>query len=191
MSLPTLGGDNGFATGVNDRGEIVGWAENKTHDPTCGEFTNTGQVLQFEAVMWVRDLDGRGAAANSGYRASELPPFPGDLDGAATAVNHWGEAVGISGICDGAIGGGTAEHMVMWRHGAVARELPTLGGTYWNTPMDINDQGDVVRLRSAGRRANDRAGEFPGLLLVQSALPLPRRGVAWRRQLTSALSVPT
>jgi probable HAF family extracellular repeat protein len=143
-SLPTLGGDNGFATGVNDRGEIVGWAENRIHDPTCDEFTNTRQVLQFEAVMWVRDRDGRGAASHSGYRAIELHPYPGDLDGAATAINQRGEAAGISGICDGAIGGGTAEHMVVWRHGQLERELPTLGGTYWNTPMDINDRGNVV-----------------------------------------------
>lgn len=142
--LPTLGGDNGFATGVNDRDEIVGWAENRIHDPTCGEFTNNDQVLQFEAVMWVRDADAHGAASNSSYRAIELPPFPGDLDGAATAINQWGEAVGISGICDGAIGGGTAEHMVMWHHGQLRRELPTLGGSYWNTPMDINDRGNVV-----------------------------------------------
>jgi probable HAF family extracellular repeat protein len=136
--LPTLGGDNGFATGVNNRDEIVGWAENANHDPTCGEFTNTGQVLQFEAVMWVQDRD------DPGYRAIELPPYPGDLDGAATAINQWGEAVGISGICDAAIGGGTAKHMVVWRDGKLLRELPTLGGAYWNTPMDINDLGDVV-----------------------------------------------
>ncbi|MGH8291371.1 MAG: hypothetical protein ACREV7_20640 [Steroidobacteraceae bacterium] len=140
-ALPTLGGDNGFATGVNNRGEIVGWAEDGTHDPTCDEFNNTGQVLQFEAVMWVGDDD---SGMGDRYRAIELPPYPGDLDGAATAVNQWGEVVGISGICDGAIGGGTAEHMVMWSHGRVARELPTLGGAYWNTPMDINDRGDVA-----------------------------------------------
>ena len=134
--LPTLGGDNGFATGVNDQGEIVGWAENTTHDSTCDEFTNTGQVLQFEAVMWVLDA--------GHYRAIELPPYPGDLDGAATAINQRGEAVGISGICDGAIGGATAEHMVVWQNGRITRLLPTLGGAYWNTPMDVNDSGDVI-----------------------------------------------
>ena len=136
--LPTLGGDNGFATGINNRDEVVGWAEDPVHDPTCDEYNNTGQVLQFEAVMWVPDGDG------NNYRAVELPPYPGDLDGAATAINQWGEAVGITGVCDGAIGGGTAKHMVMWQDGRVVRELPTLGGTYWNTPMDINDLGDVI-----------------------------------------------
>lgn len=137
-ALPTLGGDNGFATGVNNLGQIVGWAENNTHDPTCNEFTNTAQVLQFEAVMWVWDRD------RNTYRAVALPPYPGDLDGAATAINQWGTAVGITGICDGAIGGGTAEHMVVWRDGHFVRSLPTLGGAYWNTPMDINNLGDVA-----------------------------------------------
>lgn len=135
-TLPTLGGDNGFATGVNNRDQIVGWAENTTHDPTCGEYTNNNQVLQFEAVIWTRQ--------NGHYQASELPPYPGDLDGAATAINQRGQVVGISGICDGAIGGATAEHMVLWRHGSVVRVLPTLGGSYWNTPMDINNRGDVA-----------------------------------------------
>jgi probable HAF family extracellular repeat protein len=144
--LPTLGGDNGFATGVNERGQIVGWAEDNTHDPTCNEFTNTGQVLQFEAVMWAWD-DGH-------YRATALPPYPGDLDGAATAINERGEVVGITGICDAAIGGGTAEHMILWRNGRVALSLPTLGGTYWNTPMDINNRGDVAGF-------SDRPGDGP------------------------------
>src|SRR5271157_1843633 len=26
-ALPTLGGDNGFATGINNRGQVIGWAE--------------------------------------------------------------------------------------------------------------------------------------------------------------------
>ncbi len=46
--LPTLGGNNGIATGVNNRGQVVGWAENTVHDPTC----LPPQVLQFEAVIY-------------------------------------------------------------------------------------------------------------------------------------------
>ena len=131
--LPTLGGYDGFATGINNRGEIVGWAEDNIHDPTCDAFN---QILQFEAVLWVRH--------GNQYQPQELPPYPGDLDGAATAINQDGEVVGISGICGGAVGGATAEHMVMWRDGRVLRNLPTLGGSYWNTPMDINNRGNVV-----------------------------------------------
>src|SRR5262249_51917480 len=33
--MPTLGGDNSYATGANDGGEVVGWAENAIHDGTC------------------------------------------------------------------------------------------------------------------------------------------------------------
>jgi len=136
VALPTLGGDNGFATGINDRGQIVGWAEGTLHDPTCNEFTNTGQVLQFEAVMWSWN--------GSSYEAHALPAFPGDVDGVATGINQWGQVTGISGICDAAVGGGTAEHMVIWNRGHITRVLPTLGGAYWNTPMDINNLGDVA-----------------------------------------------
>ncbi len=132
-ALPTLGGYDGFATGVNNRGQIVGWAEDRVQDPTCNA---NNQVLQFEAVLW--------SLRDGVYQAHELPPVPGDLDGAATAINQRGEVVGISGLCGGAIGGETAEHMVVWFHGRVFRILPTLGGSYWNTPMDVNNAGDVV-----------------------------------------------
>lgn len=47
-ALPTLGGTNGFATGVNSRGQAVGWAETTVEDPTCDAL----QVLQFRAVLW-------------------------------------------------------------------------------------------------------------------------------------------
>ncbi len=73
--LPTLGGPDGYAAGTNDWGQVVGWAENTTMDPTC---TN-GQVLQFEPVFW----DAR-------HRIHQLPTLPGDPDGAATAINDLG-----------------------------------------------------------------------------------------------------
>jgi probable HAF family extracellular repeat protein len=132
-ALPTLGGYDGFATGVNNRDQIVGWAENGINDPTCDA---NNQVQQFEAVLWTR--------INGQYQAAELPPYPGDLDGAATSINRKGYVVGISGTCGGAIGGATAQHMVMWHRGVVIRSLPTLGGAYWNTPMDINNHGNVI-----------------------------------------------
>lgn len=127
-ALPTFGGYDGFATGINNRGEIVGWAETTTSDSTCV----APQVLQFEAALWNRD-----------NKIKELQPYAGDSDGAATAINNAGQAVGISGQCGTAVGGATAEHMLLWHNGTVM-SLPTLGGQYWNTPMDINGQGDVT-----------------------------------------------
>jgi len=84
--LPTLGGDNGFATGVNKHGQVVGWAETKMHDPTCDA---PQQVLQFKAVMW---------EPKKGTKLV-LKPLKGDSASAATAINDRGQAVGISGEC--------------------------------------------------------------------------------------------
>ena len=126
---PFPGGFNSYATAVNNRGEIVGWAENPVHDPTC----NTAvQTLQFRAVIW--EPDGT---------MKELPPLPGDSTTAATAINDLGQVVGISGACGIAVGGVSAAHSVLWQNG-VPSEIPNLGGHTWNTPTAINNQGTVV-----------------------------------------------
>jgi probable HAF family extracellular repeat protein len=137
-ALPTLGGNNGFATGANNHGQVVGWAENTVHDPTCVP----PQVLQFRAVVWESD----------GNQIRELPPLPGDTSGAATAINDRGQVVGISGTCDQAVGRFTAAHAVLWENGSVTN-IGDLGGTSWNTPMAINEQGDVVGF--AGQPGDD------------------------------------
>jgi probable HAF family extracellular repeat protein len=129
-ALPTLGGDNSFATGANNEGEIVGWAENTCHDPTCVP----PQVLQFRPVIW---------QAAHPEKIRELPLFREDTSGAATAINDDGQVVGISGICDQAIGRYTARHAVLWENGKVT-DLGNLGARWWNTPMAINQQGDVA-----------------------------------------------
>ena len=127
--LPTLGGTHGFATAANNRGQVVGWAETTVQDPTC----NGEQVLQFRAVLWQPKKD----------RHRELPPLRGDSTSAATAINDRGQAVGISGDCDVAVGQLSARNMVLWEHGK-AKRIPDLGGKAWNTPMDIYERGEVV-----------------------------------------------
>jgi probable HAF family extracellular repeat protein len=128
-ALPTLGGNNGFAAGANNRHEITGWAENTVHDPTC---TN-GQVLQFRPVVY-----GPGRE-----QIRELPLLTGDSSGAATGINDRGQAIGISGVCDQAVGRFTAAHAVLWDEGRVVN-LGNLGGVAWNTPMALNQRGDVA-----------------------------------------------
>jgi probable HAF family extracellular repeat protein len=81
-----------------------------------------------------------GAPGNS---VRTLPLLPGDSSGSATAINDRGQIVGISGICDQAVGRFTAMHAVLWSHGDVV-DLGTLGGVAWNTPNAINIHGDVV-----------------------------------------------
>lgn len=129
--LPTLGGTNGFATGINARGQAVGWAETPVHDPTCDP---TGdQVLQFHAVQW----NTRSGAVTA------LAPWPGDSASAATAINDRGQVVGISGECDVAVGRRSAIRAVLWDHGQMV-DLGSLGGDFWHTPMALNERGEVV-----------------------------------------------
>ncbi|MEO7724387.1 MAG: hypothetical protein ABIU29_06830 [Chthoniobacterales bacterium] len=128
-ALPTLGGNNGFAAGANNRGEVVGWAENTCHDSLCVP----PQVLQFRPVVYGPRPD----------QIREFPLFPGDTSGAATAINDQRQAVGISGICDQAIGRYTAIHAVIWQNGGVT-DIGNLGAEFWNTPTAINQQGVVV-----------------------------------------------
>ncbi|WP_109505301.1 hypothetical protein [Nocardioides speluncae] len=139
-ALPTLGGTHGFATDVNNRGQIVGWAENQVEDPDCNP--ESGQVLQFRAVRW----------DHYGRRTTELPPLAGDGVSSATAINDDGRVVGISGICDQAVGRLSARNPVVWDHGK-PRLLPDLGGLAWDTPMAINERGDAVGF--ANRSAAD------------------------------------
>lgn len=129
-ALSTLGGDNGFATGANNRGLVVGWAENNCVDSTCV----SPQVLQFRPVFW--DTDNHN-------KIHEIPLAFGDTSGAATAINDHNQIVGISGICDQAIGRYTAKHAVLWQNGK-AIDLGNLGAEFWNTPTAINQQGDAV-----------------------------------------------
>jgi probable HAF family extracellular repeat protein len=134
--LPNFpGGNNGFATGANNLGQVVGWAENGVHDPTCCCQSEPGhQVLQFRPAVWT---------LGPPDQIHELPLIPGDTSGAATAINDNGQIVGISGICDQAVGRHTAKHAVLWENGGVT-DIGNLGAQWWNTPTAINQHGDVV-----------------------------------------------
>jgi probable HAF family extracellular repeat protein len=135
--LPNFpGGNNGFATGANNLGQVVGWAENGVHDPTCCTSGPTcHQVLQFLPAMW---------ELGPPDQIHDLPLISGDSSGAATAINDNGQIVGISGICDQAVGRHTAKHAVLWENGTVTDIYPNPPAPWWNTPTAINQRGDVV-----------------------------------------------
>ena len=132
-ALPVLGGNNGYAAGMNRGLTIAGWAETATRDATCVK----PQKLQFLPVVW----NARTLAVTA------LPTLTvggkTDPDGAATAANDRGDVVGISGICDQAVGRFTARHAVLW-HDGKATKLTTFGGVAWNTPTAINERGQIV-----------------------------------------------
>lgn len=128
--LPAFpGGYNSYATAANNRGQIVGWAENGVFDPSCDP---AFQLLQFRAAIW-----------QPNGTMQELPPLPGDSTSAATAINDVGQVVGISGACGIAVGDISAAHAVLWQ-GGVPIDLGSLGGHSWNTPTAINNHGTIV-----------------------------------------------
>jgi probable HAF family extracellular repeat protein len=127
---PLSGGYDSYAAGINNRGQVAGWAENGVHDPTC----NAPQILQFEAVIW----------GPKPGQFTQLSPLPPDPDSAATAINDEGQVVGISGLCSNAVGGTSAEHAVLWENGAPTNIGNFDGGVAWNTPTAINNRGQVV-----------------------------------------------
>ena len=144
--LPLAGGLNSYATGTNDWGTTVGWAENGVHDPNCAADSN--QVLQFLPVTWSY------GHANS---PQPLALVGTDSSGAATAINDHGQIVGISGLCDQAVGRRTAMHAVLWNN-RQPTDLGNIGANLWNTPTAVNERGDVVGF--AGTDPNDLDGNF-------------------------------
>jgi hypothetical protein len=71
---PFQGGYDGYAAGVNDRGQIVGRAENGVLETCNNQPPPVSQFLQFAGC----DLWGPGLK-----EMTQLPPYPGDLDSAA------------------------------------------------------------------------------------------------------------
>jgi probable HAF family extracellular repeat protein len=126
---PFPGGFSSYATGVNNKGQVVGWAENGVHDSTCDP---SFQILQFRAAIW-----------QPNGTMQELPPLPGDSTSAATAINDLGQVVGISGDCGVAVGSVSARHAVLWQN-RVPTDLGNIGGDAWNTPTAINNQGVII-----------------------------------------------
>jgi probable HAF family extracellular repeat protein len=128
-ALPTLGGNNNGALGVNNRGQVVGFAETAIQDPNCAP----PQVLDFEAVIWGPEPK----------QIQTLPVFPGDSVAAAVAINDKGQVVGTSGICAVPTTFALGVHPVLWQHGTVT-DLGGFGGLMFNAAAAINNAGQVV-----------------------------------------------
>jgi probable HAF family extracellular repeat protein len=128
-ALSTLGGNNAEAWQINNRGQVIGAAENTTQDPNCTAFT-----LEVEPVIWERG------------KIQELPTVSGDLDGLAQAINDRGQAVGISTNCPSELFV-FPSHAVLWTRvpGKVGViDLGNLGSSKFNIAFGINNRGQVV-----------------------------------------------
>jgi probable HAF family extracellular repeat protein len=122
MALPTLGGNNGQASAINNRGQIVGISETTVRDSGCPS-TKPGKIIS--PVLWEKG------------EARALPTVDGDPDGFVQGINDQGQAVGSSGTCSN-----IATHAVLWENDT-AVELPGLGRT-GNDAYAVNDHGQAV-----------------------------------------------
>jgi len=120
-ALPTLGGNNGQATAINNRGQITGFAETAVSDSSCSA---SAPSKIHSPVIWE---DGK---------ARPLGTVGKDPDGVANAINDQGQAVGSSGNCAGGL------HAVLWDKNGTARDLGPAGAAAFG----INNQGQIVGL---------------------------------------------
>jgi probable HAF family extracellular repeat protein len=121
-ALPTVGGNNGQASAINNHGQVVGYAENGLVDSTCPSGVINNRIDL--PVLW-----------NKG-KAQALPTIAGDPDGVAFGINNQGQAVGYSGTCT------AANYGVVWENGA-ATALPDLGDP-GAIAYAINSHGQIV-----------------------------------------------
>jgi probable HAF family extracellular repeat protein len=121
-ALPTVGGNNGQASAINNSGQVAGYAENGIVDSTCPPgFTNNRIDLP---VLWHKG------------KAQALPTIGTDPDGVAYGINNQGQAVGYSGTCT------SANYGVVWENGT-ATALPDLGDP-GAIAYAINSHGQIV-----------------------------------------------
>jgi probable HAF family extracellular repeat protein len=169
--LPTLGGINAAYGGINNLGEISGYAENNVRDPQCPKKVRpngTGpQILDFKPVIW--------GPKPREIRELRLPK--GDTVGLSSAINDAGQAVGMTGTC-----GNTeiaplfaAPHAVLWEKDRTLHDLGNLGSTgnpeviaYGNGAIAINNSGWVAGVSALPKIKN---AECPATSIEPKCFP--------------------
>jgi probable HAF family extracellular repeat protein len=122
-ALPTLGGTDGQATAINNRGQVVGVAETGEIDPTC-------QVPVVKPAIWEKGQ----------VRALPTAPFlnGGVGNGPGPAGNNdRGQVVGITFTCDF-----LAARASLWDNNRVI-DMGTFEG-FGLTPISINNRGQAT-----------------------------------------------
>jgi probable HAF family extracellular repeat protein len=120
-ALPTLGGNNGQASSINNLGQIVGFAESGPLDNSCTAGIVNNRVAL--PAIWERGS------------VKPLPLVPGDFDGDAFWINDLGQAVGYSGNCL------VTTHGASWKNGVVS-VLADLGAGA--LAQVINNRGQIA-----------------------------------------------
>jgi probable HAF family extracellular repeat protein len=154
--LPTLGGANGLANKINNRGQAVGLAETSISDAGC-------PVARFEPVVW---------EYGGVRRLSISVPGTSDTYGLAAAINDNGQVAGASGTCGPFNSPAQSylieNHALLWDRDGTPHDLGNLGGMgglAGNHACAVNNRGQV-----AGHSVltNDPMGPFHGFLWTES-----------------------
>jgi probable HAF family extracellular repeat protein len=117
--LPILGGNNGQASAINDRGQIVGTAETAAASAICSPH------LTSLPVLWENG------------KPQSLPTVDKDTDGEAFWINDLGEAVGQTYNCNQSI-----SHAVSWTRNGTATALADYGTGA--VAFGNNDRGQII-----------------------------------------------
>jgi len=144
---------------------MAGMAETRNPDPntTCltskfydsltDQTITLNQVTDWKPVLWGPTYS----------EVHQLPVWPGDTVGLASAINDQGQVVGGSGFCT-TPATGPLEHALLWQNeNAPPINLGSLGGTYDNLATAINDRGQVVGWSDLPHDSFDpQTGNFTG-----------------------------
>jgi probable HAF family extracellular repeat protein len=160
--LPTGIGLSSFAVAINDRGQVVGQAQNGAVDPLTGWPESHAVLWERGRILDLRTLGGTQSIANSINNS-------GQVAGAAlTAVSDPFANSPVSSVCflcaPGAtfasstifFPGTTETHAFVWQNGEL-RDLQTLGGPDSNAWF-INDRGEVAGWSFTSFVANPSSG---------------------------------
>lgn len=153
-ALPTLGGTNAAWGGINNVGEVSGYAENSHKDPACPSkvaVNGTGpQLFDFEPVIW----------GPKPGQIRQLSLLPGDTVGMANGINDNGQAVGMSGTCANTVLGGFAggPHAVLWERDGSVHDLGNLGGTVNTGLLAAGTEAWVINNRGMVAGQSDLPG---------------------------------
>jgi probable HAF family extracellular repeat protein len=145
-ALPTLGGNNGQASAINNNGQIAGYAENGILDSTCPSTVRNNRIDL--PVLWENGV------------AEPLPTVGTDPDGVAFGINNPGQAAGYSGTCT------SANHAVRWEKDGTAVPLDDLGVPGASEGFGINDQGEIIGITLSSDGATFYAAVWHGTAIT-------------------------
>ncbi len=147
-ALPTLGGNNGQASAINNWGQIAGFAEDGTVDSSCPANTTNNRTQL--PVLW-----------ENGKAKAKALPTGNDPSGNALWINDKGQIVGFTGAC------AATNHAAVWDHDSVST-LPDNGTGA--EAFGNNNLGQVVGFVGAPDSGIPIAALWQGDMLINLGL---------------------